>query len=340
MAEPYSEPVSESASRRQRGVRLWIVVPCYNEEEVLPETARRLAQKYAALVSHGAVRPDSRVLFVDDGSSDRTWEIARSLHEAGLPEAHLAPGVFCGISLSHNVGHQIALFAGLMHARKAGCDCAISLDADLQDDIGAMDAMLSEHAAGAEIVYGVRSNRDTDTAFKRSTAEAFYGIMRVLGVELVSDSADYRLMGRRALDTLSEFSETGLFLRGIVPSLGFKTSKVYYRRAERFAGTSKYPLGKMISFALEGVTSFSIAPIRFVSVLGAVSIAVSVIMVVYALISSFTGHVVAGWTSLMVSIWLVGGLIMISLGIIGEYVGRTYMEAKKRPRYIVERTLD
>ena len=214
-------------------------------------------------------------------------------------------------------------------------DCAVSLDADLQDDIEAIDRMLAEYAAGAEIVFGVRNNRDTDSAFKRNTAEAFYGFMRWLGVEMVSDSADYRLMGRRALKALSQYHEVNLFLRGIVPTLGFKTAKVYYKRAERFAGESKYPLGKMISLALDGITSFSVKPIRWVTVFGAVSIFVSVVMMIYALASAVSGHVVAGWSSLMISIWLVGGFIMVSLGIVGEYVGRIYLESKHRPRYII-----
>ena len=214
------------------------------------------------------------------------------------------------------------------------------IDADLQDDINAIDEMIERHAEGAEIVYGVRNNRDTDTRFKRSTAEAFYSLMRFLGVEMVSDSADYRLMGKRSLGALSEFKETNLFLRGIVPSLGFATAKVYYRRGERFAGESKYPLKKMVSFALEGITSFSIAPVRLITLIGVLAVIVSVVMILYALASLIMGSVVAGWTSLIVSIWLVGGLIMIALGVVGEYVGRTYLEAKGRPRYIVDEVLE
>ena len=227
-----------------------------------------------------------------------------------------------------------------MRALEAGFTCTISLDADLQDDIDAMDEMLEKHRAGAEIVYGVRSNRDTDTAFKRGTAEAFYGFMRWLGVEMVSDSADYRLMGRRAVEALSRYGEVNLFLRGIVPALGFSTDKVYYVRGARFAGESKYPLKKMLSFAFEGITSFSVKPIRWVSLLGALSIVVAIAMLVYTFVSMAFGHVVEGWSSLMVSIWLVGGLIMLSLGIVGEYIGKIYLEAKARPRYIIAEETD
>lgn len=319
---------------------LWVVVPCYNEEEVLPETAKRLSEKLARLVGSGHVAPSSRVLLVDDGSSDATWELVRSLHEGRAGEPPVPAGLFCGLRLSHNAGHQNALFAGLMHALDRGCDCAVSLDADLQDDIGAIDEMLARHAEGAEVVYGVRDNRDTDTRFKRGTAEAFYSLMGRLGVEMVPDSADYRLMGRRSLEALSGYGEANLFLRGIVPQLGFETARVHYRRGERFAGESKYPLSKMVSFALRGITSFSVAPIRLVTLIGALSVLVSVAMVVYALVSAVLGTVVPGWTSLMVSVWLVGGLVMISLGVVGEYVGQTYLESKHRPRYIVGEVLD
>lgn len=319
---------------------LWVVVPCYNEEEVLPETSRRLEMKISNLVASGAIDPSSRILLVNDGSSDATWDQVRSLHNGSLGDCPVTPGRFCGICLAHNAGHQNALFAGLMYALEQGCDCAVSLDADLQDDIDAIDEMLKRHAEGAEIVYGVRDNRDVDTHFKRGTAEAFYALMRRLGVEIVSDSADYRLMGRRSLEALSNYRETNLFLRGIVPQLGFTNAKVYYRRGERYAGSSKYPLTKMISFALKGITSFSVAPIRLVTLVGVLSVVVSVAMVVYALVSAAFGTVVPGWTSLMVSVWLVGGLIMISLGVVGEYVGQTYLESKRRPRYIVGEVLE
>lgn len=320
--------------------KLWVVIPCYNEEAVIPETSRRLTTKMHALLESGRIDPQSHVLLIDNGSRDATWSQIGQLHAGRLGELEVEPELFRGLSLAHNAGHQGGLYAGLMHALDHGCDCTISLDADLQDDIEAIDEMLAKHAAGAEVVYGVRNNRDTDTAFKRNTAEGFYGFMRWLGVEMVSDSADYRLMGRRSLTALSHYQEANLFLRGIVPSLGFPADKVYYRRAERFAGESKYPLGDLISFALEGITSFSTTPIRLVTIAGLLSLVFSLVMVIYALISRATGHVVPGWTSLMVSVWFVGGMVMVSLGIVGEYVGRTYIESKRRPRYIISDWLD
>lgn len=331
-----------STAEEKRGLppRLWVVVPCYNEEEVLPETSRRLAEKIEALTEAGRISENSHVLLVNDGSRDATWSQITALHAGALGSLSVKPGLFCGLSLAHNAGHQNALYAGLMQALDHDCDCTISLDADLQDDIDAIDEMLERHAEGAEVVYGVRSSRTTDTAFKRNTAEAFYGLMRWLGVEMVSDSADYRLMGRRPLLALAQYQEVNLFLRGIVPAIGFPSAKVYYERGERFAGESKYPLTKMISFALEGITSFSIKPIRMVTLAGFLSLVVSFVMMIYALASRVSGNVVSGWTSLMVSIWFVGGLIMISLGIVGEYVGRTYLEAKHRPRYVVGELLD
>ncbi len=321
---------------------LWVVVPCYNEENVLLEIAQRLSEKLCALRKSGRIAPASTVLFVDDGSKDATWELIRSLNTGAFPfEVDTTPSVnIRGVRLAHNTGHQNALYAGLMRALEEGCDCAVSMDADLQDDVEAIDEMLAAFDAGAEVVYGVRSSREADSAFKRNTAGAFYKIMSLLGVEMVSDSADYRLMGRRSLSALSHYQEANLFLRGIVPSLGFTTAKVYYERKERFAGESKYPLSKMISFALEGITSFSIVPIRLVTLLGFSSLIVALIMVVYALASAATETTVPGWTSLMVSIWLVGGLIMVSLGIVGEYVGMTYRESKCRPRYIIAETID
>lgn len=320
----------------------YVVVPCYDEEEVLPETCRRLAAKARELMDRGAIAPESRVLFVDDGSKDATWELVKKAHDdpAAAFGADAPQGLFCGISFAHNEGHQNALYAGLMAALERGCDLAISMDADLQDDIDAMDEMLAAHAAGAEVVYGVRSSRETDTAFKRTTALAFYRLMDALGVETVYNSADYRLMGRRSLLALSQYGEVNLFLRGIVPSLGFTTAEVYYARGERFAGESKYPLKKMVAFAIDGITSFSVAPIRCISALGLLSVLVSVIMVVYTLVSALTGNVVAGWSSLMISIWFVGGMLMVSLGVVGEYVGRIYLESKRRPRYIVAEELE
>lgn len=320
---------------------LWVVVPCYNEQEVLPTTAGVLVEKLASLRARGMVASASRILLVNDGSKDETWRLARALHDdpasLGLPNA---VGMFCAISFAHNEGHQNALFAGLMHALERGCDCAVSLDADLQDDPNAIDEMLRAHAQGAEVVYGVRSSRASDSAFKRDTAEAFYGLMRWLGVEMVSDSADYRLMGRRSLEALSRYGEANLFLRGIVPALGFTSAKVEYVRAPRAAGESKYPLGKMLSFALEGITSFSVRPVRLVLLAGLVFLLVALVMVLYALASLVAGRVVAGWTSLMISVWFVGGVTVTSLGIVGEYVGRIYLESKHRPRYIIAETLD
>lgn len=282
----------------------------------------------------------SRILLVDDGGHDATWNHIVALHKGLLPDVSVAAGQICGLRLAHNVGQQHALFAGLMYALRQGCDCAVSLDADLRDDIDAIDEMLQRHAEGAEIVYGVRENHDVDTRFKRSAASAFYGVMSFLRVEMVSDAADFRLMGRRSLEALSEYREANLFLRGIVPKLGFTTAKVYYQRGERFAGTSKYPFNKMLSFALDGVTSFSIAPVRLITLIGVLAVFISTAMILYALLSLVSGHVVAGWTSLMISICLIGGLIIISLGVVGEYVGKTYLEAKARPRYIIEETLD
>ena len=295
---------------------LWVVVPCYNEQEVLPTTAGVLAEKLASLRARGMVAPASRILLVNDGSKDETWRLARALHDdpasLGLPNA---VGMFCAISFAHNEGHQNALFAGLMHALERGCDCAVSLDADLQDDPNAIDEMLRAHAQGAEVVYGVRSSR-------------------------ASDSADYRLMGRRSIEALSRYGEANLFLRGIVPALGFTSAKVEYVRAPRAAGESKYPLGKMLSFALEGITSFSVRPVRLVLLAGLVFLLVALVMVLYALASLVAGRVVAGWTSLMISVWFVGGVTVTSLGIVGEYVGRIYLESKHRPRYIIAETLD
>lgn len=315
--------------------KLYVVVPCYNEEEVLPETSKRLWKKVRSLVRAGKVDEQSRVLFANDGSTDKTWSIITRLHDNPHYE-----GVFTGISLAHNRGHQNVLFAGLMAALERGCDAAVSMDADLQDDVDAIDEMVDAYLDGADIVFGVRDNRDTDTRFKRGTAEAFYGIMRRMGTETVPNCADFRLMDRRALEALSQYGESNLFLRGIVPTLGFNTAKVYYHRAERYAGESKYPLSKMLSLAIDGITSFSVTPLRIVTIGGLLSVMVSVVMLVYALISLGLGVTVSGWTSLLVSIWFVGGAVMLSLGVVGEYVGRIYLESKRRPRYLVSEELD
>ena len=310
---------------------LYIVVPCYNEEAVLPETAKRLGLKLKKLIEDKIVSDKSRVMFVNDGSKDKTWEIIKALHKDG--------GIFTGVNLSRNRGHQNALLAGLMTA-KDKADVTISMDADLQDDINAADEMLKEYYGGCDIVYGVRSKRKTDTFFKKFTAEAFYRVMNFLGAETVFNHADYRLMSKRALEGLAEFREVNLFLRGIVPMIGYKTSSVYYERTERFAGESKYPLKKMISFALEGITSLSSKPIRYITIIGFLIFAVSILMLINFIVRWAIGATVPGWASVICSVWAVGGLIMLSLGIIGEYIGKIYLEAKARPKYIIKEDLE
>ncbi len=310
--------------------RLFCVIPCYNEEEVLPETSKRILEKFKSLISQGEISKDSRALFVNDGSKDKTWEIISGLHESNE--------IFQGINLSRNRGHQNALLAGLMTVRNI-CDMTISMDADLQDDIGAMDEMIDKYHDGADIVYGVRSKRATDTFFKKFTAESFYKMMDCLGANTVYNHADYRLMSKRAVIGLSEFNEVNLFLRGLVPMVGYKTDVVYYERAERFAGESKYPLKKMIQFATEGITSLSIKPIRLITSLGFGIFIISLLVLIYSLIRYFTGHTIPGWTTTVLSVWAIGGLIMISLGIIGEYIGKIYLETKARPRYIIDEYL-
>ena len=310
---------------------LYLVLPCYNEEEVLPETARRLECKLKALMSAGKISPKSRVLFVNDGSKDQTWTIISRLHR----ENHL----FCGVDLSRNRGHQNALMAGLMTARMRA-DLVISMDADLQDDVNAVDAMVDKYLEGVDIVYGVRSSRKTDTFFKRTTAEAFYRLMDLLGAETVFNHADYRLMSRRALDGLAQFTEVNLFLRGIVPMIGYRTDTVEYERGERFAGESKYPLKKMLAFALEGVTSLSVRPLRMITGLGFLIFLASLGMIAYNIVRWATGNTVTGWASLACSVWLIGGLILLSLGVIGEYLGKLYLESKGRPRFLIQEILE
>lgn len=309
---------------------LYLVIPCYNEEEVLHETAKRLLAKVTALQKTDQISPQSRIFFVNDGSKDRTWEIIKELHEENP--------IFCGACLSRNRGHQNALLAGLLTANQHA-DLLISLDADLQDDLDAIDGMVKAYHEGNEVVYGVRSSREKDTFFKKTTAEGFYKFMRLMGVEIVFNHADYRLMSHRAVDCLAEFDEVNLFLRGIVPMIGFQSTTVTYERNERFAGESKYPLKKMLAFALDGITSFSVKPIRLVLTLGLVIFAISVLVLIYFLIAKLTGHTVAGWTSIVASIWMLGGVQLLCLGIIGEYVGKIYIEAKKRPRYQLSETL-
>lgn len=310
---------------------LYIVVPCYNEEEVLSETARRLGAKLRSLMSTGKICPQSRVLFVNDGSKDGTWQEILRLHK----ENHL----FCGVDLSRNRGHQNALLAGLMTAHEKA-DMVISMDADLQDDVDAVDAMVDKYLEGVDIVYGVRSSRKKDSFFKRTTAEAFYRLMNCLGAETVFNHADYRLMSRRALEGLAQFKEVNLFLRGIVPMIGYRTDVVEYQRGERFAGESKYPFHKMFSFAMEGVTSLSTKPIRYIAGLGFFIFLVAAAMLVYSVVRWATGATIMGWASVMCSVWAIGGLILLSLGIIGEYVGKLYLESKGRPRFIIREILD
>ena len=311
---------------------LYIVIPCYKEEAVLPETSKRLREKINALRAAGKISGHSRVMFVNDGSSDQTWPIISRLHEQ-------EPEMFSGVNLSRNRGHQNALLAGLLTAVNYA-DMIISMDADLQDDINAVDAMVDAYHEGYEVVYGVRSKREKDTFFKRFTAEGFYKVMKALGVDIVFNHADYRLMSRRAVEGLSQFSEVNLFLRGIVPQIGYKWTTVSYERAERFAGESKYPLKKMIAFAADGITSFSVKPIRLVFSAGVVVFLISLVMLLYALVSKIAGHTSAGWTSLMGSIWLLGGIQLLSLGIVGEYIGKIYNETKRRPRFIIESVLN
>ena len=310
---------------------VYLVVPCYNEEAALPETAGRLREKRSQLVSQGRISEQSRIVFVDDGSKDRTWEIIAELHSG-------EPAVFDGLKLSRNEGHQKALLAGLTEVRTQ-CDAAISLDADLQDDIEAIDEMITQFESGCEIVYGVRSRRETDTAFKRGTAHGFYKLMKLMGVELVYDHADYRLMSRTALDGLAEYHERNLFLRGIVPMIGYRTGKVFYERGERTAGESKYPLKKMLGFALEGITSLSVKPIRFITAIGVLIFALSILMLIYSFIRYITGQTVAGWTSIVFSVWAIGGLQLLAIGVIGEYIGKIYLETKHRPLYFIEKHL-
>ena len=313
-------------------MKLYLVIPCYNEEEVLPETSKRLKEKYTSLMSAGKIDADSKIVFVNDGSKDRTWERICDLHKADP--------VFRGICLSRNKGHQNALMAGLMTV-KSECDAAISMDADLQDDINAIDEMVDRYLEGYEVVYGVRSSRKKDTFFKRTTAQGFYKVMRAMGVETVYNHADYRLMSRRALEALSEFEEVNLFLRGIVPLVGFKSTQVTYERGERFAGESKYPLKKMLAFATEGITSMSVRPIRLITTLGFLVFLFSIGVLIYSIIRKFTGYTVPGWAFLAVSIWALGGVQLLAIGVIGEYIGKIYLETKARPRYIIsERTGD
>lgn len=306
---------------------VYLVIPCYNEEEVLPETVKRLTEKLKTMQQSGLAGQKSRMLFVDDGSKDRTWTLISAFSDQNP--------LVSGLKLAHNRGHQNALLAGLMEA-KDRADCAISLDADLQDDIGVLDEFVQKFLEGCDVVYGVRKKRATDSFFKRTTAQGFYKVMRMLGVETVYNHADYRLMSQRALDALAEYREVNLFLRGIVPLIGYRSDYVYYDRHERFAGESKYPLKKMLSFALDGITSFSVKPLKIISNLGILLSGLSVGGLIYALVSYFTGNAVAGWTATISSIWLLGGIQLLCIGVVGGYVGKIYSEVKARPRYRIE----
>ena len=316
----------EQQASVQRKPTLYIVIPCYNEEEVLPVTAPLFRQKLLDLQAAGKIGPASKVLFVNDGSRDSTWDI--------ICDLAASESEYEGLCLSRNRGHQNALLAGLMDVR-GRCDITISIDCDGQDDINAMDQMVDAYLDGCDVVYGVRSSRETDTAFKRVTAQSFYRLMERMGVETIYNHADYRLMSARALDAFADLREVNLFLRGMVPLIGFQSCNVYYKRAERFAGESKYPLKKMLAFAINGITSFSTKPLKMITWIGVLMSCISICAFIWAFIVKLTGHSELGWSSTMCSIWLIGGLQLLALGIIGEYVGKIYAEVKQRPRYII-----
>lgn len=311
-------------------MRLAIVVPCYNEEEVLPETARRLCLVLENMIHKYKISTDSYVLFVNDGSGDQTW--------SKIQEAYRHSRYICGLNLAGNVGHQNALLAGLLTAKESA-DAVVSIDADLQDDETVIEEMVDKYLEGKDIVYGVRNNRDTDSFFKKTTALGFYKLMKLMGVKSVYNHADFRLMSKRAVVQLGEYAERNIFLRGMVPLIGYETDCVYYKRAERFAGESKYPLKKMLSFAWDGITSFSIKPITLISALGGVITGLSLVAAIYFMITYARGRVVPGWSSLFVSIWFFGGVQLLSIGIIGQYIGKIYVEVKRRPRYNIESVL-
>ncbi len=310
---------------------LYMVIPCYNEQDVLPDSAEKIKRKITSLIQQKKIGKNSKICFVNDGSRDRTWEIIQSLCRRDP--------VFSGICLAHNEGHQNAVLAGLMTV-KPYCDAAISMDADLQDDIDAIDAMIEKYDAGCNIVYGVRDNRESDTVFKRVTAEGFYRFMKMMGAEVIFNHADFRLMDSRALEAFSDYREVNLFLRGIVPMIGLNHDCVYYRRKERLAGESKYPLKKMFSLAWQGITSLSSEPIKCILNLGLGISVISGAVLIWSMIQHFTGKTIAGWTSLITSLWLLGGLVLLAIGIIGEYVGKIYLEVKRRPRYLVQDFID
>lgn len=307
--------------------RLAIVVPCYNEEEMLPMTTKALSGVLDNLIRKEKIAPDSFVLYVDDGSRDETWRI--------IKEHYTENDKIFGLKLAGNVGHQYALTAGMLQVMEHS-DIMISIDADLQDDIGVMEEMIDKYHEGCDIVYGVRNDRKKDSFFKRTTAQGFYKVMAMFGVKTIYNHADYRLMSKRALQHFSRYEEVNLYLRGVMPLIGYKTDCVYYERKERAYGESKYPLKKMLALAWNGITSFSVKPIDFITLLGGILIFLSVIAAVYAFVSYLGGHVVAGWTSLILSIWFIGGVQLFAIGLIGQYVGKIYMEVKHRPRYNIE----
>lgn len=309
---------------------LYIVSPCFNEQEVLPETNRQLTAMLKQMIAHGAISASSRITYVSDGSTDNTWPLICSFADMS--------DLVCGIKLAGNSGHQNALIAGLSSV-KDRCDIMITIDADMQDDISVIPAMVENYRNGCDIVYGVRNKRQSDTFFKRTSAQAFYRIMRKLGVKTIYNHADYRLMSRRAVCQLLQYNERNIFLRGIVPLIGYKTARVYYDRSERQAGTSKYPFSKMANFAIDGITSFSIKPVRLVLSLGLTFLVIALCILVYVLYSYFSGRAVSGWSSMILSIWIVGGFILIGLGVVGEYIGKIYIEVKNRPRYNIEETI-
>lgn len=315
----------------KRDKTLYVVIPCYNEEEVLEETTKRLKEKLNKLIKDKKISNKSKVMYVNDGSKDNTWELIKKINKTEK--------LFTGITLSRNRGHQNALLAGLMTA-KTYADVVISMDADLQDDINAIDEMIDKYNNGCDIVYGVRSSRKKDTWFKKTTAQGFYKFMKFMGVDVVYNHADYRLTSKKVLDEFENFKEVNLFLRGMFPLVGYKSDVVYYERAERFAGESKYPLKKMLNFAWDGITSFSVRPIRMVLNVGIMIFVVSLLVLLYCLIVKLLGKAVTGWTFVVGSIWLVSGIQMLSLGIIGEYIGKIYSETKARPRFIVSENLE
>ena len=333
MADGVSMMFLEQANpeRRNMNHNMMLILPCYNEEAVLPTSYRALTEKCSEWISDGLISSSSKIVFVDDGSADDTWKLIQSFSAENR--------MVTGIKLSHNQGHQNALMAGLMYAREK-CDFAVSLDVDLQDDIDAIPEFITKYEQGAHVVYGVRSERKKDTFFKRTTAQAFYKLMNACGAETVYNHADYRLMSAKALDALSEYEEANLFLRGIVPLIGLKSDRVYYARKERAAGETKYPFKKMMNFAFNGITSFSVKPLRFISAFGIICSVLSVAGLLYALISYFSGKAVPGWTAIVCSIWLLGGIQLLSIGVLGEYIGKVFSEVKHRPRYFIEEIIE